>query len=97
MLKIAYTENYRKDLVELFKRSPDLKESIDQNVLLFAKNPEDTRLANHLLRKSMEGKWAFLITDNVRIVYEILGKHTVRFLAIGSHLKVYKRTSQPGS
>jgi len=37
----------------------------------------------------MKGKFAFSITDDIRIVYEWLGKSTVRFLAIGEHEKVY--------
>jgi len=39
----------------------------------------------------MKGKWAFSVTDDIRIVYEWLGKTTVRFLAIGRHSKVYKK------
>lgn len=58
---------------------------------LFKKNPDDTRLDSHPLTKRMEGKWAFSITDDVRIVYKWLSKTTVRFLAIGGHRKVYKR------
>ena len=39
----------------------------------------------------MAEKWAFSITDDIRIVYEWLNKNTVRFLAIGGHNRVYKR------
>ncbi len=37
----------------------------------------------------MKGKFAFSITGDMRIIYEWLGKNTVRFLAIGGHKKVY--------
>jgi mRNA-degrading endonuclease YafQ of YafQ-DinJ toxin-antitoxin module len=57
------------------------------------RNPDDTRLDRHPLTKKMGGKWAFSITDDIRIVYEWLGKNTVRFLAIGKHRKVYFRKS----
>ncbi len=58
---------------------------------LTQKNPNDTRLDNHQLTKRMEGKWAFSITDDIRIVYEWLGKNTARFLAIGGHSKIYSQ------
>jgi mRNA-degrading endonuclease YafQ of YafQ-DinJ toxin-antitoxin module len=56
----------------------------------FRKNPGDTRLDNHDLKKKMFGQRAFSITDDIRIVYKWLGKNEVRFLAIGGHSKVYK-------
>jgi mRNA-degrading endonuclease YafQ of YafQ-DinJ toxin-antitoxin module len=47
------------------------------------------RLSNHALTKSMKGKWAFSITDDIRIIYEKIGPQTIRFLAIGKHTEVY--------
>ncbi len=41
----------------------------------------------------MKGKWAFSITDDIRIVYEWKTKNVVRFLAIGGHEKVYGRNN----
>ena len=40
----------------------------------------------------MKGKFAFSITNDIRIIYEWLGKNTVRFLAIGGHKKVYTQS-----
>ena len=62
---------------------------MEQRVQWFRKNPNDTRLDNHDLKKKMKGQWAFSITSDVRIVYEWMGKNWVRFLAIGGHIKVY--------
>jgi len=58
-------------------------------------NPEDTRLRNHSLHKTMENKWAFSIRGDIRIVYVWIGKRTVRFLAIGGHEGVYTRKKKP--
>lgn len=44
----------------------------------------------------MEGQWAFSIDNDIRVVYQWLGKSAVRFLAIGSHLQVYPRQKTPG-
>ena len=60
-----------------------------EKVILFKKNPDDTRLDNHPLKRAMKGKWAFSITDDIRIIYEKIGPQTVRFLAIGKHTEVY--------
>lgn len=90
MVKITYTGDYQEDLLNLLETFPELKQEVDRRVFWFQKNSDDTRLDIHPLRKSMEGKWAFSITDNIRIVYEWSGKKTVRFLAIGSHTQVYK-------
>jgi len=62
---------------------------VNRKVKWFRKNPQDTRLKNHALRKRMRGKFAFWITSDIRIVYEWSGKNTVRFLAIGGHKEVY--------
>lgn len=92
MLKIEFTGPYYETLQELLKEQPDLSAEIDRRVKLFLKNSKDTRLYNHSLTGRLEGRWAFSITSDIRIVYEILGKNTVRFLAIGGHAKVYGKS-----
>jgi mRNA-degrading endonuclease YafQ of YafQ-DinJ toxin-antitoxin module len=89
MVKISYAREYRELFKKLLLGKPDLQSTVDQCVLRFQKNPNDTRLDNHQLTKTLEGKWAFSITDDIRIVYEWIGKNTVRFLAIGGHPQVY--------
>lgn len=71
-----------------------LLDEINWRIKLFAINSNDTRLGNHALIKRMKGKFAFRITDDIRIVYKWLGKNTVRFLAIGGHSRVYKRLNE---
>ena len=55
------------------------------------KSPKDTRLEVHPLRRRLKGKWSFRVTDDVRVVFERLGKNTIRLLAIGGHQKVYSK------
>lgn len=78
-------------LNELISQDNSLEQVVVERIKWFQRNPQDTRLDNHLLTKKMAGKWAFSITDDIRIVYEWLTKTTVRFLAIGGHKKVYGR------
>lgn len=91
MVKIKLGPGYDQMYRDLVQDDQELKDYIADLVNLFKKNPHDTRLDNHSLYRTLKGKWAFSITDDIRIVYEWLGKTTVRFLAIGGHKKVYKR------
>ncbi len=91
MLKVNRTGKYEKMEQELLLENPELEFEVLTRIKWFCQNPNDTRLDNHPLTKRMTEKWAFSITDDVRIVYEWLGKTIVRFLAIGGHKKVYIR------
>lgn len=90
MVKIKFTGTYIENLKEILLNEPILKSDIEKRVNWFENNPEDTRLDNHELTGKMEGKRSFSITGDIRIVYEKLGKNSIRFLAIGGHKKVYK-------
>lgn len=92
MVKIKFTGKYQKNLSGLLVDNPLIRDEIDKRVGWFVNNPNDTRLDNHSLTGRMESKWAFSITPDIRIVYESLGKNTVRFLAIGIHGRVYKKS-----
>lgn len=91
MLKVQRHQGYINDLVDLLGSEPELAEQIEKRIGWFKKNPDDTRLDNHELEKELRGKWAFEITGDIRIVYRWMGRHEVRFLAIGGHLKVYNK------
>lgn len=89
MIRVLFGKGFDKDYDELVLFDQTLKKLVLRKVELFKKNPDDTRLKNHQLRRKMAGKWAFSITDDIRIVYEWEGRSTVRFLAIGGHDHVY--------
>lgn len=91
MPTIKLAGSFDNDYQDLQKQDPNIKTIVDQKVIWFSRNPDDTRLENHPLKKPMTGKWAFSITDDIRIVYKWVSKTTVRFLSIGPHVKVYKK------
>jgi mRNA-degrading endonuclease YafQ of YafQ-DinJ toxin-antitoxin module len=91
MIRIRTEGQYDQMYQSLTENDLELRELVLYKVNLFRKNPKDTRLDNHPLHKRMEDKWAFSITDDIRIVYEWLGKSTARFLAIGGHPAVYAK------
>ena len=91
MIKIKRVGEFNLQLNELVHKNVRILPLINQRIRFFQNNSEDTRLRNHALTKRMKGKYAFSITDDIRIIYKYLGKNTVRFLAIGSHKEVYGR------
>ena len=91
MIKLKFSEKYKKMLRILCANNEELIEVIEMRIFLFSKNPNDTRLRNHPLIKRLKGKWSFSVTPDIRIVYEWKGANTVRFLAIGHHEEVYKK------
>lgn len=90
MVRIEYHTDYFKDLTELLQKDPQIKEAVSQRFHWFVNNPDDGRLKNHLLRRKMRGKWAFSITDGIRVIYRWKGKNIAQILAIGGHEKVYR-------
>lgn len=92
MVKVNRSGKFNEELKILSTDNLELNEFVEKQILLFTKNPDDTRIDNHPLAKRMEGKWAFSVTDDIRIVYEWIGKTTVRFLAIGPHQGVYRKS-----
>lgn len=62
---------------------------MEQRLQWFKKNPEDTRLDNHGLRRKMKGQWAINLNGGMRIVYKWTGENEACLLKVGSHWDVY--------
>lgn len=89
MVKVKFSDKFDKMYKELVEGKSDLRNITATRIKLFENNFEDTRLRNHPLRKHLEGRWAFSITGDIRIIYKWIGKSSVRFLAIGRHKSIY--------
>ena len=92
MVKMRVHGEYQRSYTKLLQDEPGIESLVDAAVSYFRKNPSDTRIENHELHGRLRGKWAFSVTDDIRIVYEWLGKMTVRYLAIGKHPTVYPKS-----
>ena len=90
-VKVEFSSRFKSMYSLVLQKNLHSRSEIDKRISWFAKNSLDTRLRNHPLKKRMKGKWAFSITDDIRIVYIWKSKNTVRFLAIGPHIEVYKK------
>lgn len=91
MIRVKRTGNFTTMLRLLALEDHDVVEVIDTAIELFQNKPSDTRLNNHPLQKRLKGRWAFHVTDDIRIVYKWTGKQSIRLLAIGTHEDVYAR------
>lgn len=89
MIKLIRTSGFEKMYKSLVQGNRTLNNLIKERSRLFSKNPSDTRLKTHALKRHLRGKYAFSIDDDVRIIFEWLGKNTARFLAIGKHTEIY--------
>lgn len=90
MIKVVRSQRYEETLKKLLIDYKDI-ESIRTAIKIFLRKPDDTRLKTHALRKRLAGKYAFSVDDDVRVIFEWLGKNMVRFLTIGKHNDVYGR------
>lgn len=90
MIKIRVSGKFDLGYKRLTLSEPELKKVVWTKIKIFRKKPLDSRLCNHPLKGKLKGKWAFSITDNIRIVYEWKTKNVVRFLALGKHEDVYR-------
>lgn len=88
MIRIVRSRKYEETLKKLLTDYKDI-ESIRTAIKIFSRKPVDTRLKTHALRKRLIGKYAFSVDNDVRVIFEWLGKNVVRFLTIGKHKDVY--------
>jgi len=86
MLKAFYHKDFKKD----FKKLPkNMRERFAQRFIVFLKNPADLILRDHPLLGVLQGKRAFSVGGDIRVVYRFLDKNTILLLRIGTHNQVY--------
>lgn len=85
-MKIIYTNEFRKS----FKKLPNgIKEEAFKKEKLFRKNIKDLKLKSHKLSGKLKDCWAFSVSFDYRIIYELGENDIVYFHAIGTH-DIYK-------
>ena len=86
-MKIKYHKKFEKRFKKL---SPSLKSKTVLAVEKFTKDPFDKTLGNHPLTGKLQGKRAFAVTGDVRVVFEEHDDYVlVVILDVGSHPQVY--------
>lgn len=93
MIRVVRSRKYEETLEKLLIDYKDMG-AIRTAVKIFSRKSDDTRLKTHALKKRLMGKYAFSVDDDVRVIFEWLGKKVARFLAIGKHKDVYRRKNK---
>ncbi len=86
-MKIVYHRRFEKQFKKL---SVKLQEKCIERISLFAREPYHPTLRNHSLVGKLDGKRAFSVTGDVRIIFiEEDGYVVVTFLDVGTHSRLY--------
>lgn len=86
MLKAVFHKDFKKD----FKKLPqNTRAKFSERFILFLKNPAEPILRDHSLIGFLQGRRAFSVGGDIRVVYRHLDNNTVLLLRIGSHNQVY--------
>jgi len=82
---------YRKNYVRRYKKfSPKVKDKINITLKQFKTDPHNPILRNHALKGRLQGKRAFSVTGDVRIIFEEIDNYVVVImLDVGIHNQVY--------
>lgn len=86
MLKALYHKDFKKDFRRLTK---NIQERFGERFVIFLENPTNPILRDHSLAGVLEGKRAFSVGGDVRVIYRFLDKNTILLLRIGTHNQVY--------
>ncbi len=84
---------YDPDLIRRLKKvDVRIRKSFRKRVTLFVKNPDDSQLNNHPLKREWLDYRSIDITRDWRVVYkeiEIAGEPTAYLVALGTHAELY--------
>ena len=88
---ISYSPVFFKTLKKLDVK---VRKSFKEQILLFAKNPNDPALNNHSLKREYQGLRSIDITADWRAIYDEKQEgeeETAYFVLIGTHKELYEK------
>lgn len=88
-MQIFYSNNFIKHFKQRIYPNPKLKTKFEKQVSLFLSDPKNPALKNHHLVGKMNHFSSFSITNDVRVIYQLLSPNKAEFLNIGTHNQVY--------
>lgn len=91
MVEIIFSKLFQSNYSNRIFSSLKLSDRFTERVKIFSKNPADPILRDHSLQGEMKLYRSFSITSDIRVIYQIIGNQTVKFIAIGTHEQVYKK------
>jgi len=91
VIEIIFSKIFRKYYSSGILSSLKLTDRFTERVKIFSKNPAHPILCDHSLQGQMKNYRAFSITNDIRVVYQIIDDQIVKFVDIGTHDQVYEK------
>lgn len=79
-----------KQVKKLNKKDAQTAKKLKTQLKIFRKNPYDSRLKTHKLGGRLQGRFAFSVTQDIRVVFRYISNRKILLIAIGTHNQVYK-------
>lgn len=89
-MRINRSTEFKRAYNERIRKNPKLKKLFWEKVEEFQANPFDPSLKTHPLTGLLQGRWAFSVDYDCRIVFLLVSDNEVVFLNVGTHAEVYK-------
>ena len=89
MIKISWTNKFRKKLENYLAKYPLSKAKLMETLALFAENPNHPKLKKHKLSGKLKDSQAIAVEYDCRIVFYMPETNEAVFTNIGSHDDVY--------
>jgi len=86
-MEIFVTEDFKKDYSNLPK---EIQKKAKKQEEIFKNNPFYPSLHTEKLHPKSQAVWSFRVNKSYRIIFRILGKDKVVFIAVGPHDWVYR-------
>lgn len=84
---------YSRSFLETLKKANvKIRKSFKQRITVFAADPYNPQLNNHLLKDNYQGYRSINVTSDWRAIYQevlIAGKKNAYFIALGTHRQLY--------
>ncbi len=88
-MNIVLHKVFIKHFDKRIKQNSQLLNQYNNRYRLFMENRNNPLLKDHPLKNDLEGKRAFSITGDIRVIYQMKSNETIEFFDIGSHNQVY--------
>ncbi len=71
MIRVAWDEGFKRSYRKRVRNNSKLKKKFWEKMGIFLGNPFFPPLRTHKLSGKLDGKWAFSVDDDCRIVFEL--------------------------
>lgn len=88
-MRVRRSSAFDKAYDERIKKDPILRDLFWEALEIFEADPFHPALRTHPLTGPLEGKWAFSVDYDCRVVFNFTNNNLVTFLDIGTHDEVY--------